>query len=62
MSTKRREKFAKYDNQTERCGDDIRALQRFVAAQRTAFHKILKKYKVRHIARDICKVGADWMM
>lgn len=47
ISIKRQEKFAKYDNQIEKCGDDIRALQRFVAAQRMAFHKILKKYKVR---------------
>jgi len=31
--------------QIERCGEDIRALQRFTAAQRMAFHKILKKYK-----------------
>lgn len=45
ISIKRQEKFAKYDNQIEKCGDDIRALQRFVAAQRMAFHKILKKYK-----------------
>jgi predicted component of viral defense system (DUF524 family) len=47
IPVKRQEKFARYDVQIERCGDDIRALQRFVAAQRMAFHKILKKYKVR---------------
>lgn len=46
MSSKRREKFARYQNQIERCGEDVRALQRFTAAQRIAFHKILKKYKV----------------
>ncbi|KAF8864973.1 SPX-domain-containing protein [Acephala macrosclerotiorum] len=45
MSSKRREKFAKYDLQIERCGEDIKALQRFTAAQRMAFHKILKKYR-----------------
>ncbi|KUJ15647.1 SPX-domain-containing protein [Mollisia scopiformis] len=45
MSSKRREKFARYDIQIERCGEDIRSLQRFTAAQRMAFHKILKKYK-----------------
>jgi hypothetical protein len=28
-----------------RCGEDIRSLQKFVAAQRMAFHKILKKYR-----------------
>ncbi|CAL3967503.1 unnamed protein product [Diplocarpon coronariae] len=39
------EKFTKYNSRIERCGDDIRSLQRFVSAQRTAFHKILKKYK-----------------
>jgi hypothetical protein len=37
-----------------RCGDEIRALQRFVDAQRTAFHKILKKYKVRRGIRETC--------
>src|ERR1700684_852399 len=29
-----------------RCGEEIRSLQRFTDAQRMAFHKILKKYKV----------------
>lgn len=29
-----------------RCGDDARSLQQFIEAQRMAFHKILKKYKV----------------
>ncbi|KAL2073753.1 hypothetical protein VTL71DRAFT_11079 [Oculimacula yallundae] len=42
---KQRDKFARYNVQIERCGDDIRYLQRFVSAQRMAFHKILKKYK-----------------
>ncbi|TVY22307.1 Uncharacterized protein LHYA1_G008723 [Lachnellula hyalina] len=45
MSQKRREKFAKYDNQIIKCGDDIKNLQRFITAQRTAFYKILKKYR-----------------
>jgi len=38
-------KFAKLNVEIERCGEDIRSLQRFTAAQRKAFHKILKKYK-----------------
>ncbi|CZT45000.1 uncharacterized protein RSE6_05268 [Rhynchosporium secalis] len=42
---KQRDKFAKYIVQIERCGDDIANLQRFVKAQRVAFHKITKKYK-----------------
>jgi hypothetical protein len=46
ISAKKREKFAKYDIQIEKCGEDIRLVQRFVGAQRVAFHKILKKYKV----------------
>lgn len=29
-----------------RCGEEIRLLQRFVKEQRVAFYKILKKYKV----------------
>lgn len=29
-----------------RCGEDVRNLERFTNAQRTAFQKILKKYKV----------------
>lgn len=45
VSQKKWEKFAKYDRQIAKCGDEIKALQRFVDAQRTAFHKILKKYK-----------------
>lgn len=45
VSQKRREKFVKYDDQIIKCGHDIRNLQRFVDAQRIAFHKILKKYK-----------------
>lgn len=45
MSQKRREKFARYDNQITKCGEDIKSLQRFVDAQRTAFRKILKKYR-----------------
>jgi len=34
-----------------RCGDEIRSLQRFTDAQRVAFHKILKKYKVGRNSR-----------
>ncbi|KAG4436414.1 hypothetical protein IFR05_008107 [Cadophora sp. M221] len=45
ISQKHRDKFARYNVQIERCGDDIRDLQRFVSAQRVAFHKIMKKYK-----------------
>ncbi|PVH80626.1 SPX-domain-containing protein [Cadophora sp. DSE1049] len=45
ISQKHRDKFARYNVQIERCGDDIRSLQRFVSAQRVAFHKIIKKYK-----------------
>ncbi|KAG9234377.1 hypothetical protein BJ875DRAFT_15688 [Amylocarpus encephaloides] len=45
LSPKRREKFARYDDRIEKCGEDVRLLQRFVREQRTAFYKILKKYK-----------------
>jgi len=45
MTQKKQERFQKYDTQIERCGIDIRHLQRFVDAQRVAFYKILKKYK-----------------
>ncbi|KAH8821051.1 hypothetical protein F5884DRAFT_816691 [Xylogone sp. PMI_703] len=45
MPRKRMEKFSKYEDVIEKCGDDIRSLERFVDAQRIAFHKILKKYK-----------------
>ncbi|KAI1001765.1 hypothetical protein K3495_g6438 [Podosphaera aphanis] len=44
ISPQRLEKLARYDGQLERCGEDIRCLQRFISAQRMAFHKILKKY------------------
>ncbi|KXX81995.1 Xenotropic and polytropic retrovirus receptor 1 [Madurella mycetomatis] len=45
MPLKRRQRFAKYEQELIRCGDDIRALQRFVSAQIVAFRKILKKYR-----------------
>ncbi|RDL37899.1 SPX-containing protein [Venustampulla echinocandica] len=45
ISQRKLEKFAKYENRTIRCGDDIRLLERFVNEQRVAFYKILKKYK-----------------
>ncbi|KAI0967357.1 hypothetical protein F4678DRAFT_465603 [Xylaria arbuscula] len=45
LSTKRKRRFIKYHTQAEECGQDIKALGRFVDAQITAFRKILKKYK-----------------
>ncbi|KAK3937893.1 xenotropic and polytropic retrovirus receptor 1 [Diplogelasinospora grovesii] len=42
---KRQRRFAKYEQDLLRCGDDIQALQRFVNAQVVAFRKILKKYR-----------------
>lgn len=45
MPLKRRQRFAKYERELIRCGDDIRSLQRFVSAQVVAFRKILKKYR-----------------
>ncbi|KAK5629128.1 hypothetical protein RRF57_004843 [Xylaria bambusicola] len=45
LSAKRQRRFAKYYAQIEECGQDIKALGRFVDAQVTAFRKILKKYK-----------------
>ncbi|KAI0431133.1 hypothetical protein F5Y09DRAFT_204657 [Xylaria sp. FL1042] len=45
LSPKRRRRFVKYYTQIQECGQDIKALGRFVDAQVTAFQKILKKYK-----------------
>ncbi|KAI1159008.1 hypothetical protein F5B18DRAFT_43863 [Nemania serpens] len=45
LSAKRQRRLVKYHTQIEECGQDIRALGRFVDAQVTAFRKILKKYK-----------------
>ncbi|KAI1428628.1 hypothetical protein F5Y12DRAFT_675968 [Xylaria sp. FL1777] len=45
LSTKRQRRLVKYHTQIEECGQDIKALGRFVDAQITAFRKILKKYK-----------------
>ncbi|KAI0110826.1 hypothetical protein GGR51DRAFT_557827 [Nemania sp. FL0031] len=45
LSNKRQRRFVKYQTQIEECGHDIKALNRFVNAQVTAFRKILKKYK-----------------
>ncbi|RYP50567.1 hypothetical protein DL768_003963 [Monosporascus sp. mg162] len=45
VTVKRQRRFAKYRQQTDECGNDIKALSRFVEAQIEAFRKILKKYK-----------------
>ncbi|KAK3316704.1 SPX domain-containing protein [Apodospora peruviana] len=45
VSLKRQSRFARYESELLRCGDEIQALQRFVSAQIVAFRKILKKYK-----------------
>ena len=47
-SQKRLQRFAKYDSLISRCVEDTKALQHFVDAQRVAFQKILKKYRVGH--------------
>ncbi|KAF2269274.1 hypothetical protein CC78DRAFT_529492 [Lojkania enalia] len=39
------EKYAKIDADVIKAGEEIRSLSRFRIAQRTGFHKILKKYK-----------------
>ncbi|KAF2117714.1 hypothetical protein BDV96DRAFT_400737 [Lophiotrema nucula] len=39
------EKYAKIDADVTKAGEEIRSLSRFRIAQRTGFHKILKKYK-----------------
>ncbi|CCU79435.1 hypothetical protein BGHDH14_bgh05295 [Blumeria hordei DH14] len=44
ISLRRGSRFAKCDSQIERCGEDIRCLQGFIAAQYIAFRKILGKY------------------
>jgi hypothetical protein len=65
VSAKRKEKLSRLENKVLRlvfrpslgriltmlsCGEDIKNLERFVDAQRTAFWKILKKYKVSRMA------------
>lgn len=47
LSQKRQQRLAKHEKSVKKCLDDTRALQHFVGAQQVAFHKILKKYKVR---------------
>lgn len=47
LSLKRQRRFAKYERELLRCGEDILALARFANAQVVAFRKILKKYRVR---------------
>ncbi|OAA42150.1 spx [Metarhizium rileyi] len=42
---KRQRRFAKFERELLRCGEEIHALSRFANAQRVAFRKILKKYK-----------------
>ncbi|GAP85820.1 putative spx domain-containing protein [Rosellinia necatrix] len=45
LSAKRQRRFVKYQTQVDGCGQDVKALSRFVDAQVTAFRKILKKHK-----------------
>ncbi|TKW48267.1 hypothetical protein CTA1_4406 [Colletotrichum tanaceti] len=45
ISTKRHRRFAKYERDLLRCGEETLALARFINAQITAFRKITKKYK-----------------
>ncbi|KAI8267782.1 hypothetical protein K4K58_007165 [Colletotrichum sp. SAR11_239] len=45
VSLKRHRRFAKYERDLLRCGEDILALARFINAQIVAFRKITKKYK-----------------
>ncbi|KAG6295694.1 hypothetical protein E4U46_003972 [Claviceps purpurea] len=45
LSLKRQRRFAKYERELLRCGEETLALSRFASAQVTAFHKILKKFK-----------------
>lgn len=47
LSLKRQRRFAKYERELLRCGEELLALSRFANAQVVAFRKILKKYKVR---------------
>jgi len=46
LSQKRLLRFAKLERAIGECSDETRDLSRFVNAQKVAFHKILKKYKV----------------
>ena len=41
----RLERYGKLENDVLKAGDEIRSLARFAATQRTAFHKLLKKFK-----------------
>ena len=43
---RRQRRFAKYEREVLRCGKLTNDLARFVEAQKTAFRKITKKYKV----------------
>ncbi|KND89723.1 Uncharacterized protein TOPH_05766 [Tolypocladium ophioglossoides CBS 100239] len=45
ISLKRQRRFARYDRELLRCGEDVQALSRFANAQVVAFRKILKKYR-----------------
>ena len=41
----RLERYSRLENDVVKAGDDIKSLARFIATQRTAFRKLLKKYK-----------------
>ena len=46
LTQKRLLQFAKHERALAECSDEISALSRFVNAQKVAFRKLLKKYKV----------------
>ncbi|GAB7348300.1 hypothetical protein MBLNU459_g6280t1 [Dothideomycetes sp. NU459] len=45
IPAKRLERYGKLENDVLKAGEDLRCLSRFVAAQQTAFKKLLKKHK-----------------
>ena len=45
ISVRRLEKFSKVEGEVLKAGEEIQSLARYVGAQRTAFLKLLKKYK-----------------
>lgn len=55
LSLKKQRKLAKYEEEAVLCAQDTADLERFVNAQRTAFRKILKKYKVSRLL--LCCLG-----
>jgi hypothetical protein len=58
IALRQRERLSKLETRAMRCGEDVRHLDTFIQAQRTAFHKILKHY-AKSTGSDTLKASTE---